>query len=212
MRNSTTTSRRSSYAGYNGSSAELKTTSSDRYTSVKFRYPFARPSSAVDGPNSSTPTHDSHNGSFERLESLFEKFLQCCDQPTDDHRHPRNSRSPTSHRRRWLSPTRSGRRSPSLSNQDQRPPTCFCYRRFGDRAQKCAPPCSLLPATESQKQPAQPASNKPILQAVNGTPVSHLGKKTITVQLPNLPALTWTFIVAEVGVTIIGADFFHITP
>ncbi|KRX51666.1 Transposon Tf2-6 polyprotein [Trichinella sp. T9] len=68
---------------------------------------------------------------------------------------------------------------------------------------------SLLPATGSQKQPEQPVSNQPILQTINGTPVRHLGKKTITVQLANLPALTWTFFVAEVGVAIIGADFLH---
>ncbi|KRZ05315.1 hypothetical protein T11_9667 [Trichinella zimbabwensis] len=68
---------------------------------------------------------------------------------------------------------------------------------------------SLLPATGSQKQQAHPVSNKPILQAINGTPVSHLGKKTITMQLADLPALAWTFFVADVGVAIIGADFLH---
>ncbi|XP_003369719.1 hypothetical protein Tsp_05129 [Trichinella spiralis] len=128
-------------------------------------------------PTTTINAVSSGNGSFEsrleRLESLFEKFLQCRDQPADDHRHPRSSRSPTTHRCRWLSPTRSGRRSPSPSNQDQRRPTCFYHRRFGDRAQ------------------------------------NHLGKKTTTVQLADLPALTWTFFVAEVGVAIIGADFLH---
>ncbi|KRX25621.1 Retroviral-like aspartic protease 1, partial [Trichinella nelsoni] len=186
----------------------------------------------IAAPQSTTAINavSSDNGSFEsrleRLESLFEKFLQCRDQPADDHRHPRSSRSPTTHRRRWLSPTRSGRRSPSPSNQDQRRPTCFYHRRFGDRAQnRClyimdkiskrrflidtGASVSLLPPTGSQKQPEQPASNKPILQAINGTPVSHLGKKTITVQLADLPALTWTFFVAEVGVAIIGADILH---
>ncbi|KRY18652.1 hypothetical protein T12_3811 [Trichinella patagoniensis] len=34
---------------------------------------------------------------------------------------------------------------------------------------------SLLPATGSQKQQARVASNQPILQAVNETPVSYLG-------------------------------------
>ncbi|KRZ01476.1 hypothetical protein T11_7027 [Trichinella zimbabwensis] len=49
---------------------------------------------------------------------------------------------------------------------------------------------SMLPVTRSQKQQAGLASNQPILQAINVTLVSHLGKKTITVQLADLAA--WT--------------------
>ncbi|KRY45911.1 hypothetical protein T03_17440 [Trichinella britovi] len=60
-------------------------------------------------PTTAINAVSSDNGRFEsrleRLKSLFEKFLQCRDQPADDHRHPRSSRSPTTHRRRWLSPT-----------------------------------------------------------------------------------------------------------
>ncbi|KRX55712.1 hypothetical protein T09_4843 [Trichinella sp. T9] len=98
-----------------------------------------QPTTAINAVSSDSGSFESR---LERVESLLEKLLQCRDQPGDDHRHPRSSRSPTTHRRRWLSPTRSGRRSPSPSNQDQRQPTCFYHRRFGDRAQKCAPPCS----------------------------------------------------------------------
>ncbi|KRZ51181.1 hypothetical protein T02_2118 [Trichinella nativa] len=60
-------------------------------------------------PTTAINAVSSDNGRFEsrleRLKSLFEKFLQCRDQPADDHRHPRSSRSPTTDRRRWLSPT-----------------------------------------------------------------------------------------------------------
>ncbi|KRZ78598.1 putative protein tag-76, partial [Trichinella papuae] len=116
-------------------------------------------------PKTAINAVSSDNSSFEncleRLESLFEKFIQSRDQPADDHHHPGSSRSPMTHRRHLLSPNRSGRRSPSPSTQDQR------------------------------------------------TPVSYLGKKIITVQLADLPALTWTFFVADVGVAIIGADILH---
>ncbi|KRX77349.1 hypothetical protein T06_8338 [Trichinella sp. T6] len=98
-----------------------------------------QPTTAINAVSSDSGSFESR---LERVESLLEKLLQCRAQPGDDHRHPRSSRSPTTHRRRWLSPTRTGRRSPSPSNQDQRQPTCFYHRRFGDRAQKCAPPCS----------------------------------------------------------------------
>ncbi|KRZ66051.1 hypothetical protein T10_2771 [Trichinella papuae] len=119
------TSRRSSYGGYNCSSAEVQTTSPDSYSSANFLFIRTalvsfqdRPSTewaevgdqiAALQPTTATNAVSSDNGSFEnhleRLESLFHKFLQYRDHPAADHRHTGCTRSPTTHRRCFLSST-----------------------------------------------------------------------------------------------------------
>ncbi|KRZ71014.1 hypothetical protein T10_1550 [Trichinella papuae] len=91
------TSRRSSYGGYNCSSAEVQTTSPDSYSSANFLFIRTalvsfqdRPSTewaevgdqiAALQPTTAINAVSSDNGSFEshldRLEWLFDKFLQC---------------------------------------------------------------------------------------------------------------------------------------
>ncbi|KRX88273.1 hypothetical protein T4E_5480 [Trichinella pseudospiralis] len=51
------------------------------------------------------------------------------------------------------------------------------------------------------------AASYPVLdQVINGTLVSHLGKKTIILQLADLPVLTWAFFASDVGVATIAAS------
>ncbi|KFD45967.1 hypothetical protein M513_13149, partial [Trichuris suis] len=47
------------------------------------------------------------------------------------------------------------------------------------------------------------------LQAVNGTPVQSYGTKTLSIQLLQLPPLSWSFLLADVQVAVLGADFLY---
>ncbi|KFD66017.1 hypothetical protein M514_21840 [Trichuris suis] len=65
---------------------------------------------------------------------------------------------------------------------------------------------SVLPlVARKPRRPVQTSS----LQAVNGTAVRSFGTTTLLLRLPKLPALTWSFHIADVQTAILGADFLH---
>uniref|UniRef100_A0A5S6QNW3 RNA-directed DNA polymerase n=1 Tax=Trichuris muris TaxID=70415 RepID=A0A5S6QNW3_TRIMR len=142
----------------------------------------------------------------------------------------RSPRSPSPSRRYQQ------RRSPSpMAGRRDPPGLCFYHRRFGQDARKCTPPSkeqsrclfltdqqtgtrflidtgatvSLLPLKFASAKYLEPHDVLPTLQAINGTPVTVSGSKTLTIHLDDLPPIKWTFTIADVNTAIIGADLIY---
>ncbi|KRY59972.1 hypothetical protein T03_13630 [Trichinella britovi] len=128
---------------------------------------------------------------LERFESLFQKFFQCQDQrvfiTVVSATKPESAPHPVR-----------GVTTPALDANGRRvvrnsqPLSVHNRRLLIDNWAAV----SLLSAMASQEQQARPARN-------------NLGKEIITVQLADLPALIWTFIVSDVQAAIMGADFLY---
>uniref|UniRef100_A0A5S6QQM2 RNA-directed DNA polymerase n=2 Tax=Trichuris muris TaxID=70415 RepID=A0A5S6QQM2_TRIMR len=142
----------------------------------------------------------------------------------------RSPRSPSPSRRYQQ------RRSPSpMAGRRDPPGFCFYHRRFGQDARKCTPPSkeqsrclfltdqqtgtrflidtgatvSLLPLKFASAKYLEPHDVLPTLQAINGSPVTVSGSKTLTIHLDDLPPIKWTFTIADVNTAIIGADLIY---
>ncbi|KRZ85667.1 hypothetical protein T08_6881 [Trichinella sp. T8] len=128
---------------------------------------------------------------LERFESLFQKFFQCQDQrvfiTVVSATKPESAPHPVR-----------GVTTPALDANGRRvvrnsqPLSVHNRRLLIDNWAAV----SLLSAMASQEQQARPARN-------------NLGKEIITVELADLPALIWTFIVSDVQAAIMGADFLY---
>lgn len=64
---------------------------------------------------------------------------------------------------------------------------------------------SIIPATKTQKEKQTPYQSN--LYAANKTPIQIYGRKTLTLDLNLRREFTWTFIIADIQMPIIGADF-----
>uniref|UniRef100_A0A5S6QAV6 Peptidase A2 domain-containing protein n=1 Tax=Trichuris muris TaxID=70415 RepID=A0A5S6QAV6_TRIMR len=138
----------------------------------------------------------------------------------------RSPRSPSPSRRYQQ------RRSPSpMAGRRDPPGLCFYHRRFGQDARKSkeqsrclfltdqqtgtrflidtGATVSLLPLKFASAKYLEPHDVLPTLQAINGTPVTVSGSKTLTIHLDDLTPIKWTFTIADVNTAIIGADLIY---
>ncbi|UYV71730.1 hypothetical protein LAZ67_9000142, partial [Cordylochernes scorpioides] len=139
--------------------------------------------SAVDQPSTghSAEAHQQLMTQIQDLHTQVEALKSSMDTPHN--RYP-NARYPTHNKKRNAG-------------------TCWYHMKFGAQARKCLQPCNF----KVQGNRIRPPPSQRQLFAANGSIIHTYGERHLELDLGLGRLFRWPFIIADVGVSIIGADF-----
>ncbi|BHF85899.1 hypothetical protein SprV_1002907400 [Sparganum proliferum] len=119
-------------------------------------------------------------------------------------------RSPGPSRRSFGRDRRRSRSRPRTAN------LCWYHVNYGDKARRCVPPCSFKSTQGNSSAgdviPPTPADRRCpnhglYLQAVNSSPITTFGFRSLSLDIGLRRLFPWIFVVADVPTAILGADF-----